>query len=89
LKIVPINPANKLAVNVDPEEDDRKMFLKDSFQPGPIATVSQWSRETTAPRPLLASSGDSDNQMNDFALVGVPKKSRRLGGFFKKGERKY
>ena len=88
LKIVPICPVNKMAVNVDPEEEDRKMFLEDSFKPGPIAVTSQWSRETTPSRLLPASSGDSGNQTNDFAFVDLPKKSRRLGGFFKKGERK-
>ena len=83
LKIIPICPVNKLAVNVGPGED-LKMFLEDSFKPRPVTVASERSKEATAPRPPLASSGDSGVQLevNDFALVGVPKKSRRLGGFF-------
>jgi len=81
LKIIPIRPVNKLAVNVVPGED-AKAFLEDSFKPGPVAMAPQLSKETIAPRPLLASLGNSGTQMNDFALVSVPKKSRRLGGFF-------
>jgi len=82
LKIIPICPVNKLAVNVDPK-DDRKNILVDPFGLGPPATGSQWSGGITAPRPFL---GDSDDQANDFSLVNVPKKSRRLGGFFKTAE---
>ena len=81
LKIIPICPVNKLAVNVVPGEE-LKTFLEDSFKPKPIVMVPQSSKETTAPRPLLANLGDSGTQVNDFALVGVPKKSRRLGRFF-------
>lgn len=88
LKIIPTRSVNKLAVNVDPEEEDRKLFLENSFRPEPNALTSRWSIETTAPRPLQASARGSDAQTNDFPLVGVPKKYRRLGGFFKKDERK-
>jgi hypothetical protein len=86
LKIVPICPVNKLAVNVYPEED-KELFPGDSPKPGPITTTSHWSKEVNAPRPLLGGPGDSDAQMNSFALADVLKKSRRLGGFFRKGER--
>ena len=85
LKIIPICSVNKLAVNVDPEEEGRKAFLEDSFRPGHIIMASRWSMETTPPQ---ASPGDSDTWTNHFALVNTPKKSRRLGGFFKNGERK-
>lgn len=89
LKIVPLGPATKLAVNVEPEDDNRRLFLEDSFKPDPTMTNSRWSRDTTAAasRPPLDKS-DSDDTINHFALVSVPKKSRGLGGFFKKSERK-
>jgi len=82
LKIIPICPVNKLAVNVSPGED-LKTFLEDSIKPGHIA-IPQWSKEATATRSYLAGSGGSNTQMNDTVLVGIPKKSRRLGGFFKR-----
>ena len=82
LKIIPICPVNKLAVNVDPEED-KKVSLEDSFKPGPIRMASHRAGEITDPRPLLVGLGDSDTQMNNFTLVDVLKKSRRLGGFFR------
>jgi len=88
LKIIPICPVNKLAVNIDPEED-RRIFLENSFKPGPITTAPQRLRETAVPRPLLGCSGGPGHQINGFALVDIPKKSRRLGGFFKKGEKKW
>ena len=89
LKIVPLGPATKLAVNVEPEDDNRKSFLKDSFRPDPAVTNSLWSRDTAAvPRRPLTKSSDSDGSVNHFALVPVPKKSRGLGGLFKKSERK-
>jgi len=83
LKIIPICPVNKLAVNVVPG-GDLKTFLEDSFKPGPSPMAPQWSNESIAPRPLLANLEGSGTETNDFALVGVPKKSRRLGGFFKR-----
>jgi len=88
LKIVPLGPATKLAVNVEPEDDGRRLFLEDSFKPDPVAN-SRWSRDTAAaPRPPLTKSTDSDDSINHFALVSVPKKSRGLGALFKKCERK-
>ena len=88
LKIVPPGPVTKLAVNAE-SEDDRRQFLKDSFRPDPTVMNSRWSRETTAAlRPPLTKSSDSDGSVNHFALVSVPKKSRGLGGLFKKSERK-
>ena len=89
LKIIPICPVNKLAVNVDPEEEDRRIFLDDSFKPGPITMAPRRSRETAALRPLLGCSGGLGHQMNGLAFVDIPKKSRRLGGFFRKGEKKW
>lgn len=89
LKIVPLGPATKLAINVEPEDDSRRLFLEDSFKPDPFLINSRWSRDTTAvaPRaPLLKS--DSDGSTDPFALVTIPKKSRGLGGFFKKSEKK-
>ena len=90
LKIVPLGPATKLAVNVEPEDDGRKSFLEDSFRPDPILTNSRWSKDTTAvaSRPLLTKLSESDGFVDHFALVSVPKKPRGLGGLFKKGERK-
>ena len=90
LKIVPLGPATKLAVNVEPEDDGRRLFLEDSFRPDPIVANSRWSKDTTAiaPHPPLVKSSDSDSTVNQFALVSVPKKSRGLGGFFKKSERR-
>jgi len=90
LKIVPLGPATKLAVNVEPEDDGRRLFLEDSFKPDPTLMNSRWSRDTTAvaSRPPLTKSSDSDRSVNHFALVSVPKKSRGLGGLFKKGDRK-
>ena len=87
LKIVPLGPARKLAVNV--EDDGRRLFLEDSFRPNPAVVNSRWSRDTVAagPRPPLTKS-DSDDSVNHFALVSVPKKSRGLGALFKKSERK-
>ena len=89
LKIVPLGPAAKLAVNAEPEDEGRRLFLEDSFRPG-LAASSRWSRDTAAaaPRSLLTKSSDSDGSVNHFALVSVPKKSRGLGGLFKKSERK-
>ena len=89
LKIVPLGPATKLAVNVEPEDESRRLFLEDSFRPGPNIANSRWSMDTTAAAaglPLVKS--NSDDSVDHFALVSVPKKSRGLGGFFKKGERK-
>ena len=89
LKIVPLGPATKLAVNVGPEDDGRRLFLEDSFRPDPVVMNSRWSRDTAAaPRPPLTKSSDSDDSVNHFALVSVPKKSRGLGALFKKSERK-
>ena len=90
LKIVPLGPATKLAVNVEPEDDSRKLFLEDSFRPGPVTTNSRWSRDTTAAvhRPPLTKSSNSDGSVDHFALVSIPKKSRGLGGLFKKSEKK-
>ena len=88
LKIIPICPVNKLAVNVDLEED-KNAFLGDYFKPEPVTLASRWSMETVSPRPLLTSPEGSDTQVNSFALADIAKKSRRLGGFFKKGERKH
>ena len=90
LKIVPLGPATKLAVNVEPEDDDRRLFLENSFRPDPTAVNSRWSKDTTAvaSRPPLKKSSDSDRSANHFALVSVPKKSRGLGGLFKKSEKK-
>ena len=90
LKIVPLGPATKLAVNVEPEDDGRRLFLEDSFRPDPTTVNSRWSKDTTAvaPRPPLTKTSDSDSTVNHFALVSVPKKSRGLGGLFKKSERK-
>lgn len=89
LKIVPLGPATKFAVNVELEDDSRRLFLEDSFKPDPITTNSRWSRDTTAAasRPPLVKS-DSDDSIDNFALVSIPKKSRGLGGLFKKSERK-
>ncbi|KAF9646496.1 hypothetical protein BDM02DRAFT_3003956 [Thelephora ganbajun] len=88
LKIVPLGPATKLAVNVEPEDDGRKLFLEDSFKPDHVTMDSRWSRDTAAvSRPPLTKSSDSNGSVNHFALVSVPKKSRGLGGLFKK-ERK-
>ena len=87
LRIIPICPVNKLAVNFDPEED--KVFLEDYFKPGPITMASHWSMEIADPRPLPVSPEDSDTQADSFALVDVLKRSRRLGGFFRKGERNH
>ena len=90
LKIVPLGPATKLAVNVEAEDEGRKLFLEDSFKPHQAIVHSRWSRDTTVgvSRPSLNKSSDSDDSVNHFALVPVPKKSRGLGGFFKKIERK-
>lgn len=89
LKIVPLGPATKLAVNVEPEDDGKRLFLQDSFKPDLIMTSSRWSRETTAaPTRLPLAKSDSDDSIDHFALVSVPKKSRGLGGFFKKSEKK-
>ena len=90
LKIVPLGPATKLAVNVEPEDDSRRLFLEDSFKPDLVATNSRSSKDTTAvaSRPLLTKLSDSDGTINHFALVSIPKKSRGLGGFFKKSDRK-
>ena len=90
LKIVPLGPAAKLAVNVEPEDEGRRLFLEDSFRPDPTVTNSRWSKDTTsvAPRPPLTKSSNSDGSVNHFALVSVPKKPRGLGGLFKKTEKK-
>jgi len=89
LKIVPLGPVTKLAVNVEPEDDGKRLFLQDSFRPDPIVTNSCWSRETTAaPRPPLTKSSGSNDSVNHFALVSVPKKARGLGGLFKRSEGK-
>ena len=88
LKIVPLGPATKLAVNVEPEDESRRLFLEDSFRPDPVVMKSRWSRDTAAPRPSLTKTSDSDDSINHFALVSVPKKSRGLGALFKKYERK-
>ena len=85
LKIMPICSVDKLAVNVDPEVEDRKIHLEDPFKPKPQAVTSRWSRETTAPVRL----GDLNNQADDFPSVDAPKKSRRLGMFFDTGERDF
>lgn len=87
LKIVPICPVNKVAVNVDPGEEDRKM--EDSFKSGPQFVTSRWSRETMTPGPSPARLGKFDSQTNGFASADAPKKSRRLGRFFNKGEREF
>ena len=89
LKIIPICPVNKLAVNVGLEEEDKNTFLEDYFKPEPVTLASRWSMETTSPIPSLTSPGDSDTRVNSFALADIAKKSRRLGGFFKKGEKKH
>ena len=89
LKIIPICPVNKLAINVGPEEEDRKVLLEDSLKPSPHVVASRWSRETTTPGLLPARSGDLDNQVDDSALADAPRKSRRLGRFFKGGEREF
>ena len=81
LKIIPICSVNKLAVNAYTEEEHRKVFPEDSSNSGPRAMVSRWSRETTAPELSPSRLGGVADQPN------VPKKSRRLGGFFKKGEK--
>jgi len=90
LKIVPLGPATKLAVNVEPEDEGRRLFLENSFRPDPIVANSRWSRDTSAPAPHPPSTkpSDSDGSVNHFALVSVPKKSRGLGALFKKSERK-
>jgi hypothetical protein len=44
LKIVPLGPATKLAVNVEPEDDGKRLFLEDSFRPEPIAVNSRGQR---------------------------------------------
>lgn len=89
LKIVPLGPATKLAVNVEFEDEGRRLFLEDSFKPSPAVTSSRRSKETiaAASRPPLTKS-NSDDTVNQFALVSVPKKSRGLGGLFKKTEKK-
>ena len=88
LKIVPLGPATKLAVNVEPEDEGKRLFLEDSFRPNPVSTSSRWSKDTTAAtsRPPTKSSGSGDS-VDNFALVSVPKKSRGLGGLFKKSGR--
>ena len=88
LKIVPLGPATKLAVNVEPEADSRKLFLDDSFRPD-LTTNSLFSRDTAAvlPRPSLTKSSVSGNSDGDFVLVSAPKKSRGFGRLFKKSER--
>ncbi|KAF9779275.1 hypothetical protein BJ322DRAFT_1089522 [Thelephora terrestris] len=90
LKIVPLGPSTKLAVNVELEDDCKKLFLEDSYKPDPITSASRWSKDTAgaASRPSLTKQSDSDNSVDNFALVSVPKKSRGLGGLFKKSERK-
>ena len=85
LKIVPTRPVNKLAVNADPCEDDRKTFLEDS-KPGPYVTTSRWSMDTIIPGPPPVRPGNVD-KLDDFGSVNIPKKSKRLGGFFKKNEK--
>ncbi|KAF9779265.1 hypothetical protein BJ322DRAFT_451923 [Thelephora terrestris] len=84
LEIIPICSVNKLAVNSYPEEDHSKMFLgNSSSELEPYVMTSRWSRDTTAlelPRGVA-------KKANGFASVDGPKKSRRLGGFFKKGEK--
>jgi len=85
LKIVPTCPVNKLAVNADPCEDDGKKFLEDS-KPGPYVTNSRWSMDTIIPGPPPVRSGNNDT-LAKFGSVDIPKKSRRLGGFFKKTEK--
>ena len=88
LKIVP-GPVTKLAVNVEPEDEGRRLFLEDSFNPDPTIANSRWSRDTTAPVSRLPlTKSDSDESINHFALVPVPQKSRGLGGLFKKSQRK-
>ena len=90
LKIVPLGPATKLAVNVEQEDDGKKLFLEDSFRPDPAATDSRWSMDAVAvaSHPRLAETSEADNSVNHFALVSVPKKTRGLGGLFKRSERK-
>lgn len=85
LKIIPTRPVNKLAVNADPCEDDRKTFLEDS-KAGPYVTTSRWSMDTIIPGPPPVRSGNND-KLDNFGSVDIPKKSRRLGGFFKKTEK--
>ena len=86
MKIIPLGPTTKLAINVEPEDDGRRSFLEDSFRPDPTAAGFGLSRDTTAAcfRPPLIKSSDS---INHFALVSAPKKSLDLGGLFKKSER--
>jgi len=71
-----------LAVNVEPEDDGRKLFLENSFRP----VDSRWSSDTVAV--ASAKISEVDNSVNHFALVSVPKKSRGLGGLFKRSEKK-
>lgn len=87
LKIVPICSVNKLAVNIDPQEDDRKILLDVSFQLEPQVISSRWSKDTTTLGP--SRSEGLDNRTDGFDLVGAPKRSRRLGRFFKTGERDF
>jgi hypothetical protein len=86
LKIIPICPLDKLAVNVDPGEEEGRMqiLLGDSFGPGPQVIISRWSGETTTPG---LSPVRSDSQADDFSSVVDLKKSRRFGRFINKGER--
>ena len=90
LKIVPLGPSTKLAVNVEPEDDCKRLFLNDSFKPDPVSSNSRWSKDSAAAasRPPLAKLSGSDHSVDNFAFVPVPKKSRGLGGLFKKSEKK-
>lgn len=82
LKIVPICPVNKLAVNADPEGEDKRRFQE---------VTSRWSRDTTTLGLSPALSGYPGNRVDDsgFMDVDAPKKSRRLGRFFKDGEKDF
>ena len=79
-----------MAVNVEQEDDGKKLFLEDSFRPDPAATDSRWSMDAVAvaSHPRLAETSEADNSVNHFALVSVPKKTRGLGVLFKRSERK-
>ena len=89
LKIIPTCPVDKLAVNAGPWEEDTRAFLEVPSEAGRVTTASRSTRETTIRIPSMEISRDSDTQLNDLTSVDYLKKSRRLGGFFKKGERRW